>query len=48
MGVFDVVATQDFAIVPVLEIEITMLRGKITLSLALVGNNIFLECNRMN
>ena len=48
MGVVDAVTTLDFVIVPVLEIEITMLYGKPTSSYVVADNNLSLECNRMN
>ena len=48
MDVSDVVVTLDSTTVLVLEIEITMLYGKLTSALALTDNNISLECSRMN
>ena len=48
MRVGDAVAISDFATAIVLEIEITMLYGKLTPTLTLANNNISLECNKMN
>ena len=48
MRVGDAIAIPNFATVLVMEIEITMLYGKLTLALALVDNNISLEFSRMN
>ena len=44
----DKVATPHYSTMLMLEIEITALCGKLTLALAVVDNNLFLECKRMN
>ena len=48
MGVGDSFATSYYASVLVLEIEITMLHGIITSTLALADINVSLKCNQMN
>ena len=48
MGVGDVVMTPYSVIVLVMEIKITILRGKLNLALALAENNISLECTIMH
>ena len=44
----DAIAIPDFVVVLVLEIEITMLRKKLSSSLAVENNNFSLECSWIN